>query len=81
MKPAKQNRKPIDGVSSDTLVAGLRDRGHRQASVVEDVGALAEAIAASIVAGDLGAGDMIICLGAGDITKMAAGLAAAVEAA
>ena len=70
---------PIDGVSSDALVAGLRDRGHRQASVVADAGALAVSIADSIKAGDLGAGDMIICLGAGDITKMAAGLASAVE--
>ncbi len=71
----------IDGVSSDALVAGLRDRGHRQASVVADARALASAIAASIAAGDLGAGDMVICLGAGDITKMAAGLANVVEAA
>ncbi|WP_422060306.1 UDP-N-acetylmuramate--L-alanine ligase [Sphingopyxis sp.] len=69
----------IEGVSSDSLVAGLRDRGHRHASTVADASALAAAIAASIEAGDLGAGDMIICLGAGDITKMAAGLAAAVE--
>ncbi|KTE27963.1 MULTISPECIES: UDP-N-acetylmuramate--L-alanine ligase [unclassified Sphingopyxis] len=70
---------PIDGVSSDALVAGLRDRGHRQANVVADAGTLAGSIADSIKAGDLGAGDMIICLGAGDITKMAAGLASAVE--
>src|SRR3546814_19401165 len=69
---------PIDGISSDSLVAGLRDRGHRQANVVADADALASALAASIAAGDLGAGDMIICLGAGDITKMAAGLARAV---
>jgi len=72
---------PIEGVSSDTLVAGLRDRGHRQASTVSDADALAAAIAQSIAAGDVGAGDKIICLGAGDITKMAAGLAAAVEGA
>lgn len=72
---------PIDGVSSDTLVAGLRDRGHRQASTVADADALAAAIAQSIAAGDVGAGDKVICLGAGDITKMAAGLAAAVEGA
>ena len=30
--------------------------------------------------GDLGAGDMIICLGAGDITRWAAGLAPAIAA-
>ncbi len=72
---------PIEGVSSDTLVAGLRDRGHRQANVVADPAALAASIAAAIAAGELGAGDKIICLGAGDITKVAAGLAAAVEGA
>ncbi len=70
----------IDGVSSDTLVAGLRDRGHRQAAVVADADALAAHIAASIAAGEVAAGDMVICLGAGDITKMAAGLAVAVGA-
>ena len=72
---------PIDGMSSDALVAGLRDRGHRQASVVADAAGLAASVSDSIKAGDLGAGDMIICLGAGDVTKMAAGLASAVEAA
>src|SRR3546814_7293490 len=51
---------PIEGVSSDALVHGLRDRGHRHASTVADAGALAASLAASIKAGDLGAGDMII---------------------
>ena len=72
---------PIEGVSSDTLVAGLRDRGHRHASTVADAAALAENVAGGIKAGSLRGGDMVICLGAGDITKMAAGLAAAVAAA
>ena len=72
---------PIEGVSSDSLAPGLRDRGHRSASTVADAGALAATIADAIRAGTLGAGDMIICLGAGDITRIAAGLAAAVEAA
>ncbi|KAB2850308.1 MAG: UDP-N-acetylmuramate--L-alanine ligase, partial [Sphingopyxis terrae] len=71
---------PIEGVSSDALAQGLRDRGHRHASTVADAGALAATIADAIRAETLGAGDMIICLGAGDITKMAAGLASAVEA-
>jgi UDP-N-acetylmuramate--alanine ligase len=65
----------LDGVSSDSLVAGLKQRGHRSAALVADADALADTIA-----GDCQPGDMIICLGAGDITKMAAGLAAAVEA-
>ncbi|MBD3746622.1 MAG: UDP-N-acetylmuramate--L-alanine ligase [Sphingopyxis terrae] len=72
---------PIEGVSSDALAQGLRDRGHRHASTVADAGALAATIADAIRTETLGAGDMIICLGAGDITKMAAGLASAVEAA
>jgi UDP-N-acetylmuramate--alanine ligase len=69
---------PIEGVDSAALVQGLRDRGHRQAVVLDGPDALAEAVRAAIAKGDLGAGDMIICLGAGDITKTAAGLAAAV---
>ncbi|MDK2761711.1 MAG: UDP-N-acetylmuramate--L-alanine ligase [Sphingopyxis sp.] len=72
---------PIDGVTSDALVGGLRDRSHRDAATVADAAALAASVANAIRAGNLGAGDMIICLGAGDITKMAAGLAAAVETA
>ena len=71
----------IEGISSDALVLGLRDRGHRQADVVSGADALTSAIAASIAAGEIAAGDRIICMGAGDITKMAAGLTAAVEAA
>ncbi|MEQ1687789.1 MAG: UDP-N-acetylmuramate--L-alanine ligase [Sphingopyxis sp.] len=70
---------PIAGVSSDALVAGLRGRGHRQAMVIADAGALADTLATAMKAGDLAAGDMVICLGAGDITKVAAGLAGAVE--
>jgi UDP-N-acetylmuramate--alanine ligase len=66
---------PIEGVDSAELVAGLKRRGHRAASTVESAEALASALAA-----DIQADDMVICLGAGDITKWAAGLAAAVSA-
>ncbi|EQB31629.1 UDP-N-acetylmuramate--L-alanine ligase [Sphingobium ummariense] len=66
---------PIEGVDSAALVAGLKRRGHRAAATVEGADALAVAIAA-----DVQADDMIICLGAGDITKWAAGLADAVAA-
>jgi len=61
---------PIEGVDSAALVAGLRLRGHRAANEIENAAALAEALAA-----DLQPGDMVVCLGAGDITKWAAGLA------
>ena len=65
---------PIEGVDSAALVAGLKRRGHRHASTVADMDELVDAIAA-----DIQPDDMIVCLGAGDITKWAAGLAAAVN--
>ncbi|WP_416463463.1 UDP-N-acetylmuramate--L-alanine ligase [Sphingomonas sp. VDB2] len=66
---------PIEGVDSAALVAGLKRRGHRHASTVTDAADLA-----ALVAADLQPDDMVICLGAGDITKWAAGLSAAVSA-
>ena len=65
---------PIEGVDSAALVAGLKRRGHRHAATVADAADLAAQIAA-----DLQPDDMIVCLGAGDITKWAAGLAAAIS--
>ena len=65
---------PITGVSSMALVAGLKSRGHRAAATVQDADDLAR-----VLAGDLRAGDTVVCLGAGDITKWAAGLAEAIE--
>ncbi|OYY72905.1 UDP-N-acetylmuramate--L-alanine ligase [Sphingomonas sp. 28-63-12] len=67
---------PIAGVDAEALVAGLKTRGHRSAAVVADADALAETLSDMIQPGD-----MVICLGAGDITKWAAGLADAIEAA
>ncbi|MBJ6120637.1 UDP-N-acetylmuramate--L-alanine ligase [Sphingomonas mollis] len=66
---------PIDGVDAEALVAGLKRRGHRHAGVVADADALADELATTIEAHD-----MIVCLGAGDITKWAASLAPAIEA-
>lgn len=71
---------PIDGVDSAALTQGLLDRGHRKAITLADPEALTQAVKDAIAAGELGAGDMIICLGAGDITKFAANLSAAVSA-
>jgi UDP-N-acetylmuramate--alanine ligase len=65
---------PIAGVSAEALVAGLREQGHRAAVAVGDAGALARALA-----GVVGAGDYIVCLGAGDITRWASNLASDVE--
>ncbi len=66
---------PVEGVDADALVEGLKRRGHRSAATVADADALATVLATAIQAGD-----MVVCLGAGDITKWAAGLADAIEA-
>ncbi|HET6537190.1 MAG TPA: UDP-N-acetylmuramate--L-alanine ligase [Sphingopyxis sp.] len=68
---------PIEGVDAAALVMGLSERGHRQAAEIDGADALAKAVREAIADGEIAAGDMIICLGAGDVTKMAAGLAAA----
>ncbi len=65
---------PVEGVDSAALVAGMRSRGHRDAMTVED-----HADLSAKLAGKIEAGDIIVCLGAGDITKWAATLASAVE--
>ncbi len=67
---------PIDGVDSEALVAGLKQRGHHSASNVTDAADLAVKLN-EILKPD----DMVVCLGAGDITKWAAGLADALRAA
>ena len=61
---------PIDGVDANALAEGLRARGHRLVKTVDDAADLARNLR------DLAAeGDIVICMGAGDITKWAAGLA------
>ncbi|MGE5562527.1 MAG: UDP-N-acetylmuramate--L-alanine ligase [Bacillota bacterium] len=61
---------PIEGVDSNALAEGLRAHGHRMVRPVEDLDDLCGALR------DLAAeGDMVICMGAGDITKWAASLA------
>ena len=64
---------PIDGVDALALVAGIKARGHRSAHVIAGPEALAATLAETIEPGD-----MVVCLGAGDITKWAAGLADAI---
>ena len=67
---------PIEGVDSEALVAGLKQRGHHSASMAHDADDLASKLASVIQPND-----MIVCLGAGDITKWAAGLQAGITAA
>lgn len=67
---------PIEGIDADALVNGIKARGHRSAATVTDSGDLARKLA-EIVKAD----DIVVCLGAGDITKWAGGLADAIQAA
>ncbi|MCW3798334.1 UDP-N-acetylmuramate--L-alanine ligase [Sphingomonas sp. BN140010] len=61
---------PIDGVDAAALADDIRARGHRMVRTVADLDDLCHALR------DLAApGDMVICMGAGDITKWAAKLA------
>jgi UDP-N-acetylmuramate--alanine ligase len=67
---------PIEGIDSNALAEGLRARGHRSVKTVDSLTDLAANLR------DLAAkGDVVICMGAGDITKWAGGLAPAVAAA
>ncbi len=62
---------PIEGVDRDGLVEGLRRYGHRRAIPLESPAALA-----GIVAEEAKAGDLVVLLGAGDITSWAYALPA-----
>jgi len=70
----KAGEDPIEGIDSEALVAGLKKRGHRIAETVFDEQDLAKKLS-EVVQAD----DMIICLGAGDITKWAANLASEIQ--
>ncbi len=60
---------PIEGFDRDSLVAGLQARGHRDVIPLSAPEALA-----GLVAERAGAGDMVVCLGAGSITGWAQAL-------
>jgi UDP-N-acetylmuramate--alanine ligase len=65
---------PIEGVDSSALAEGLRAHGHRMVRAVSDQQELCRELR------DLAAeGDMIICMGAGDITKWAGALADGIQ--
>src|SRR5580698_2931396 len=57
---------PIEGANKDALVEGLKRHGHRHVLALETSAALPALIAAEAKAGDL-----VVCLGAGDITTWA----------
>ena len=66
---------PIDGIDNTALVTGLRDHGHRGPAILQSRGALAGEILERTTVGDL-----VMCLGAGDITGWAADLPAEMDA-
>ena len=66
----------VEGVSAEALVGKIKRRGHRAASEIGGADDLAQTLA-----GVIRPDDMVVCLGAGDITKWAAGLADAIMAA
>jgi UDP-N-acetylmuramate--alanine ligase len=65
---------PLEGVSAEALVERIGLRGHRAVATIADPDMLARRLAAIVEPGD-----QVICLGAGDITKWAAGLADAMR--
>jgi UDP-N-acetylmuramate--alanine ligase len=66
---------PIAGASREALVEGLRRFGHRRVTPLNVPGDLAGLIQAETQPGDL-----VVCLGAGDITQWAAALPSQLEA-
>ena len=58
--------KPIEGADKDSLVAGLKARGHRHVTALSS-----EEVLADIVAETAQSGDVVVCLGAGSITTWA----------
>ena len=63
---------PLEGADRDALVEGLRRYGHRNALPLEG----GQPALAALVAGEVADGDLVVCLGAGDITAWAASLPA-----
>ena len=66
---------PLEGVDKHALVDGIRRFGHRQVQPLENAAVLPRAIREEAKAGDL-----VVLLGAGDITSWAYALPAQLEA-
>ncbi|MGB6636981.1 MAG: UDP-N-acetylmuramate--L-alanine ligase [Bradyrhizobium sp.] len=66
---------PIEGIARDHFVLGLRAHGHRAVIPLPNAAALA-----GIVKGIGGSGDLVVCLGAGNITQWAYALPAELKA-
>jgi UDP-N-acetylmuramate--alanine ligase len=67
---------PIEGSDRDALVEGVRRFGHRRVLPLESPQALP-----ALIAQETESGDLVVCLGAGDITQWAYALPGQLEAA
>ncbi|MBY0423985.1 MAG: UDP-N-acetylmuramate--L-alanine ligase, partial [Parvularculaceae bacterium] len=67
---------PIEGITRDALVAAAQAHGHKNVRALTGWDALP-----GVIASVAEPGDYVVCLGAGDITKYANGLADALKAA
>jgi len=65
---------PIAGADRDSLVEGMRARGHRNVTALTD-----EALLAPLITELAGSGDLVVCLGAGNITAWAHALPAQID--
>jgi len=73
VRVAQRARRLNDCVDSAQLVEGMRASGHRSVNEIGGPDELAADLAQIVKPGDF-----VVCLGAGDITKWAAGLATAI---
>jgi UDP-N-acetylmuramate--alanine ligase len=65
---------PIEGIDRDALVDGVRRFGHRSVQALEGVEALP-----AVIRAEARPGDLVVCLGAGDITQWAYALPGQLE--
>lgn len=65
---------PIEGIDKDALVEGIRRFGHRSVQPLESVAALP-----GVIAAEARDGDLVVLLGAGDITQWAYALPGQLE--
>ena len=75
VREQRRHHVAVDLAAEVALVDGLRARGHRQVIPLEDRDALARTV--SEIAN---AGDLVVCLGAGNITQWAHALPAEIKA-
>ena len=65
---------PIEGYDAESLVASIRRHGHRSVSLLDSLENLP-----GVIRSQAGPGTMVVCLGAGDITRYAGDLASKLE--